>query len=68
LARRAAATGRGLDALRVHGAAGTPEQVAEALAKYIEAGATRLYLQILDLRDLGHIAELGAALMPLLSN
>ena len=50
LERRAVAIGRGLDDdLRVNGAAGTPAEVLDKLATYAEAGAERIYLQVLDL-------------------
>jgi len=39
---------------------GLPDHAAEQLAAYAAAGATRAYLRVLDLRDLDHIALLGA--------
>lgn len=45
--------------LAAAGAAGTPEQVVEQLAHYIDAGASRLYLRLFDLPDLDHVALLG---------
>jgi F420-dependent oxidoreductase-like protein len=68
LERRAAAIGRRLDGdLRGNGAAGTPAEVLETLATYAEAGAERVYLQVLDLDDLEHISLIGervGALLP----
>src|SRR5688500_16537881 len=55
LARRAAAIGRDVDELREHGAAGTPAEVVDVLGRYAEAGASRVYLQVLDLADLDHL-------------
>jgi F420-dependent oxidoreductase-like protein len=55
VARRAAAIGRAEDELRDSSAAGTPAQVVDTLGRYAEAGATRSYLQILDLDDLDHL-------------
>jgi F420-dependent oxidoreductase-like protein len=55
LARRAAAIGREVDELRAHGAAGTPAEVVDTLGRYAEAGASRVYLQVLDLADLDHL-------------
>ncbi|MEM8619198.1 MAG: LLM class F420-dependent oxidoreductase [Actinomycetota bacterium] len=55
VARRAAAIGREPDELRTNGAAGTPAEVAETLAAWSEAGAERIYLQVLDLADLDHL-------------
>ena len=39
----------------MNGAAGTPSEVAEKLLSYREAGARRVYLQVLDLDDLDHL-------------
>jgi F420-dependent oxidoreductase-like protein len=55
LARRAAAIGRGVDELREHGVAGTPAEAVDVLGCYAEAGAERVYLQVLDLSDLDHL-------------
>jgi F420-dependent oxidoreductase-like protein len=63
LTRRAAAIGRELGDLRQHGLAGTPEEIADRIAKFAGAGATRMYLQVLDLDDLDHL-ELLADLIP----
>lgn len=53
--RRAAAIGREPDELRTNGAAGTPSEVAATLAHWRDAGAQRIYLQVLDLGDLDHL-------------
>jgi len=58
--RRAAAIGREPDELRAHGAAGLVPEVAATLDRWSQAGADRLYLQVLDLYDLEHL-ELVAA-------
>jgi F420-dependent oxidoreductase-like protein len=58
--RRAAAIGREPDELREHGAAGLVPEVAATLDRWRQAGAERLYLQVLDLSDLEHL-ELVAA-------
>jgi alkanesulfonate monooxygenase SsuD/methylene tetrahydromethanopterin reductase-like flavin-dependent oxidoreductase (luciferase family) len=55
LARRAAAIGREPDELRENGAAGTPAEVAETIRNWQQAGAERMYLQVLDLDDLDHL-------------
>jgi F420-dependent oxidoreductase-like protein len=55
VARRAAAIGREVDELKANGVAGTPAEAADKLARYAEAGATRIYLQILDMSDLDHL-------------
>jgi F420-dependent oxidoreductase-like protein len=63
LKRRAAAIGREADELREHGLAGTPEEIADKIAVFAGLGATRMYLQVLDLSDLDHL-ELLAELIP----
>ncbi len=63
LARRAAAIGRDLDELREHGLAGTPDDIAPKIAEFAGVGATRMYLQVLDLADTDHL-ELLSELIP----
>jgi F420-dependent oxidoreductase-like protein len=55
LARRAGAIGRQVAELRENGLAGTPEEVVEKIATYAAAGASRVYLQVMDLSDLDHL-------------
>ena len=64
VARRAAAIGREPDELRENGAAGTPAEVAATIRRYADAGAPRIYLQVLDLDDLDHLALLAAEVLP----
>lgn len=52
---RAAAIGHDPDALRGHTIAGTPAEAKEALERYRAVGVSRVYLQFLDLEDLGHL-------------
>jgi F420-dependent oxidoreductase-like protein len=67
LERRAASIGRALDGdLRQNGAAGSPAEVLETLATFAEAGAQRVYLQVLDLHDLDHLSLVGERVLPLL--
>jgi F420-dependent oxidoreductase-like protein len=65
--RRAAAIGRDLNTLRTNGLAGTPDEIAERLRDFSVLGASRVYLQILDLDDLDHVALIGAELAPRLA-
>ncbi|HMK13341.1 MAG TPA: TIGR03560 family F420-dependent LLM class oxidoreductase, partial [Acidimicrobiales bacterium] len=65
--RRAAAIGRDVDELRTNGAAGTTEEVVETLQKWRDAGAERMYLQVLDLSDLDHLSLIAADVAPHLS-
>jgi F420-dependent oxidoreductase-like protein len=64
LRRRAEATGRDLDDLRVRGIAGSPAEIADRLAEYAKAGAQRVYLQVLDLHDLDHLEALASLIEP----
>jgi F420-dependent oxidoreductase-like protein len=64
LARRAAAIGRDVDELREHGVAGTPAEAADILGSYVEAGAQRFYLQVLDLSDLDHLDLVAGEVAP----
>ncbi|WP_029433810.1 LLM class F420-dependent oxidoreductase [Blastococcus sp. URHD0036] len=67
LARRAAAIGREVDELRENGVAGTPAEAVDTLGRYAEAGATRVYLQVLDLADLDHLDLIAAEVAPQLA-
>ena len=60
--RRAAAIGRKPSELRQTGVAGSPDEILTKLKAYAEAGCSRVYLQVLDLSDLDHVAEAGAEL------
>jgi F420-dependent oxidoreductase-like protein len=63
--RRAAAIGRDVTTLRDGGgAAGTPAEVVDILSRYADAGATRVFLQTLDLSDLDHIELIASAVAP----
>ncbi|MCU1608049.1 MAG: putative reductase [Modestobacter sp.] len=64
VARRAAAIGRDVDELRANGVAGTPAEAVETLGRYAEAGAGRMYLQVLDLTDLEHLDLVAAEVAP----
>lgn len=66
LARRAGAIGRGVEDVRQNGLGGSPAEVIEKLADYAEAGAQRVYLQILDLDDLEHVHLLAEQVRPVL--
>ncbi|GAA2622392.1 LLM class F420-dependent oxidoreductase [Paractinoplanes durhamensis] len=60
--RRAAAIGREADEMRENGGVvGTLSEAKATIQRYAEAGATRLFLQVLDLSDLDHV-ELAAQL------
>ena len=65
--RRAAAIGRDLGELREHGVAGTPDEVVTRCRAYGAAGASTLYLQVLDLLDLDHLSLIANEVLPALS-
>jgi F420-dependent oxidoreductase-like protein len=60
VARRAEAIGRDVDELKVGGLAGSPAEVVDKIGRYAEIGASRIYLQILDLSDLAHLELIAA--------
>jgi F420-dependent oxidoreductase-like protein len=60
LARRAAAIDRQPDELRTNGVAGTPDEARATLERWADAGAERMYLQVLDLSDLEHLEVVAA--------
>jgi alkanesulfonate monooxygenase SsuD/methylene tetrahydromethanopterin reductase-like flavin-dependent oxidoreductase (luciferase family) len=61
--RRAQAIGQDPQQLRKNQLAGTPAEVADRAAQYADAGAQRLYLQVLDLTDLDHLHVLAETLL-----
>jgi len=67
IARRAEAIGQGPAHLRENGAAGSPEQAAATIRTFVDAGAERIYLQILDLSDLDHLDLIANEVAPLLA-
>ena len=64
LRRRAAAIGRELPELRENGLTGSPSEIVDKIGKFAEAGAATMYLQVLDLDDLGHLEQIAAEVMP----
>lgn len=64
VARRAANIGRDAADLIEHAAGGTVQQVVDTLGRWGEAGADRIYLQVLDLDDLDHVRLLGGEVLP----
>jgi F420-dependent oxidoreductase-like protein len=59
LGRRAAAIGRDVDELRENGLAGSASEIVDRIGAFTEVGAERLYLQVLDLSDLDHLADIA---------
>jgi alkanesulfonate monooxygenase SsuD/methylene tetrahydromethanopterin reductase-like flavin-dependent oxidoreductase (luciferase family) len=64
LARRARATGYDLAFLRAEGLGGTPDEIVDRIGTFAELGATRMYLQVLDLHDLDHLELIASAVLP----
>lgn len=64
LGRRADAIGRDLADLRENGIAGSPAEVVDRIGRFAAAGTQRVYLQVLDHRDLDHIALLADQVLP----
>ncbi|MFC8177373.1 MULTISPECIES: LLM class F420-dependent oxidoreductase [Nocardiaceae] len=64
IARRAAAIGRDVSELRENGAAGSPAELVDRIGRYGELGASRVYLQVLDLADLDHLELVASEVMP----
>ena len=64
IARRAAAIDREVAELRENGLAGTPAEVADKIGTFADTGATRMYLQVLDLADLDHLELIAAEVAP----
>lgn len=64
IAHRAGRIGREPTELRENGAAGTPDEVIATLRTYADAGASRIYLQVLDLDDLDHLSLLADTVLP----
>jgi len=63
-AERASKIGREPDELRANGAAGTVDEVVAAIERYRAVGASRIYLQVLDLADLDHLALVADKVAP----
>ena len=64
LARRAAAIGWDLATQRADGLVGTPDEIVDRLGTFAALGATRIYLQVLDLHDLDHLELIAAEVLP----
>jgi F420-dependent oxidoreductase-like protein len=62
--RRADAIDRDLAELREVQLAGTPAEVVDRIGTFADMGATRLYLQVLDLHDVDHLELIAAQVLP----
>jgi F420-dependent oxidoreductase-like protein len=64
VARRASNIGREVEELSENGLTGTPAQVVERILHFGALGVSRLYLQILDMKDLDHVRLIAADVLP----
>ncbi|HEV2887122.1 MAG TPA: LLM class F420-dependent oxidoreductase [Jatrophihabitans sp.] len=64
LRRRAEVLGRDLDELRAEGLVGTPTEVVAKLGEFAETGASRAYLQLMDLTDFDQLELIAAEVAP----
>jgi F420-dependent oxidoreductase-like protein len=64
VARRAAASGQDVAGLRARGLGGTVAEVVDKVGLLAEAGATRVYLQTMDLTDLDHLELIAQEVVP----
>jgi len=62
--RRADAIGQDVAGLRERGLGGTVQEVVDKLGRLAEAGASRAYLQVMDLSDLEHLALVAQEVVP----
>jgi F420-dependent oxidoreductase-like protein len=63
VARRAGAIGRDVEELKKDGLAGLPSDVITKLDSFAQLGVTRVYLQILDIEDLEHVALIASQVL-----
>jgi F420-dependent oxidoreductase-like protein len=63
LKRRAAAIGREVEELRTNGLAGSADEIVDRIGRFTEVGATRIYLQVLDLSDLDHLEQIAEGVL-----
>jgi alkanesulfonate monooxygenase len=64
LARRAAAIGMEVADVRANGLGGTPSELVDKIGQFGALGASRMYLQVLDLHDLDQLELIAAQVMP----
>lgn len=62
--RRAERIGRAPDELRQNGLAGSPAELVDKIGRFQEAGAERMYLQMLDMADLEHLELVAGEVVP----
>lgn len=63
VARRAGVIGREAAELKANGLAGSPAEVVDKIGRYGAIGASRVYLQVLDLDDLDHLELISSQVL-----
>ncbi|MEV8567575.1 LLM class F420-dependent oxidoreductase [Streptomyces sp. NPDC051322] len=63
VARRAGVIGREPAELKANGLAGSPAEVVDKIGRYGAIGASRIYLQVLDLDDLDHLELISSQVL-----
>jgi F420-dependent oxidoreductase-like protein len=66
LGLRAGRIDRSIEELRASAAAGRPAEVVDRIADYVDAGAQRIYLQLLDVSDIEHVHLLSERVLKVL--
>ena len=64
IGRRASRIGREVSELRTNGLAGTVDEVIVKIQSFAAIGASRMYLQVLDLTDLDHLRLVAEQIQP----
>lgn len=64
VSRRADNIGRGVEDLRTEGLAGSPAEIVDKIGRYRDIGASKIYLQVLDMSDLEHLEFIADTVMP----
>jgi alkanesulfonate monooxygenase len=67
IVRRAERIGREPTELRTNGLAGTVDEVIDKIRTFQQIGASRMYLQVLDLHDLDHLRLVAERIVPALT-
>jgi len=62
--RRLAVYGSDADYVKANAFVGTPAEVVDTLGRFAATGATRAYLQIMDLADLDHLDLIASEVLP----
>lgn len=64
VSKRAARIGREVSELRQNGLAGSPDEIVDRIGRFGEAGAARMYVQVLDMTDLDQLELVASSVVP----